>query len=162
MKRLSAGVLALCLLSACGAQPEAPEPIEFPEAPPELTVTAGEASCTALQGGWSWNCQLEDGSYSGVIADSSHPLEFWDEAPLLAETEGAVVLSFPIEPDSVTVWCWPEAVREEAEPQAEAGRMTGDVLTLQEGSWLYQVQAEWNREPDYWGDAWYAFRGEAE
>ena len=51
---------ALCLLSACGAQPEAPEPMEFPEAPPELTVTAGGASCTALRGGWSWNYQLEE------------------------------------------------------------------------------------------------------
>ena len=38
----------LGLLSACSPQPEA----GGITAPPELTVTAGNQSCTALRGGW--------------------------------------------------------------------------------------------------------------
>ena len=42
----------LSLLSACSPQPEAPAPETALTAPPELTVTAGNQSCTALRGGW--------------------------------------------------------------------------------------------------------------
>lgn len=42
----------LSLLSACSPQPEAPAPETAPTAPPELAVTAGDESCTALRGGW--------------------------------------------------------------------------------------------------------------
>ena len=43
----------LGLLSACSPQLEAPAPETALTAPPELTVTAGNQSCTALRGGWS-------------------------------------------------------------------------------------------------------------
>ena len=39
----------LSLLSACSPQPEAPAPETVLTAPPELTVTAGNQSCTALR-----------------------------------------------------------------------------------------------------------------
>ena len=42
----------LSLLAACSPQPEAPALETALTAPPELTVTAGNQSCTALGGGW--------------------------------------------------------------------------------------------------------------
>ena len=42
----------LSLLATCSPQPEAPAPETALTAPPELTVTAGDQSCTALRGGW--------------------------------------------------------------------------------------------------------------
>lgn len=42
----------LSLLAACSPQPEAPALETALTAPPELTVTAGNQSCTALRGGW--------------------------------------------------------------------------------------------------------------
>ena len=42
----------LGLRAACAPQPEAPAPETALTAPSELTVTAGNQSCTALRGGW--------------------------------------------------------------------------------------------------------------
>ena len=55
----------LSLLSACSPQPEAPAPETALTAPPELTVTAGNQSCTALRGGWSWTCPGGGGGRRG-------------------------------------------------------------------------------------------------
>ena len=148
---------ALCLLSACGAQPEAPEPMEFPEVPPELTVTAGEASCTALRGGWSWNYQLEDGSYSGAIADSVHPLEAREITPVLEIPEPEAALTFALEPDAVAARCWPEEAWGDANAPGEDVSLDGDTLPLRPGGWLYQVSASWDRMPGFAGDCQYSF-----
>ena len=110
---------ALCLLSACGAQPEAPEPMEFPEAPPELTVTAGEASCTALRGGWSWTVREGNDQYSGTISDNVHPLECREMTPQLTAAESQALLSFPLEPDALTAQCWPESSWGDVSAQGE-------------------------------------------
>lgn len=148
---------ALCLLSACGAQPEAPEPMEFPEAPPELTVTAGEASCTALRGGWSWNYQLEDGSYSGAIADSVHPLEAREITPVLETSEPEAALTFALEPDAVAARRWPEEAWGDADAPGEDVSLDGDTLPLRPGGWLYQVSASWDRMPGFAGDCQHSF-----
>ena len=60
----------LSLLFACSPQPEAPAPETALTAPPELTVTAGNQSCTALRGGWSWTVREGNDQYSGTISDS--------------------------------------------------------------------------------------------
>lgn len=148
---------ALCLLSACGAQPEAPEPMEFPEVPPELTVTAREASCTALRGGWSWNYQLEDGSYSGAIADSVHPLEAREITPVLETSEPEAALTFALEPDAVAARRWPEEAWGDADAPGEDVSLEGDTLPLRPGGWLYQVSASWDRMPGFAGDCQYSF-----
>lgn len=155
MKRLSAGVLALCLLSACGAQLEAPEPMEFPEAPPELTVTAGEASCTALRGGWSWTVREGNDQYSGTISDSVHPLECREMTPQLTTAESQALLSFPLEPDTLTAQCWPESAWGDEYAQGEAAAVEGDALTLNPGGWIYEIRAGWDRMPDFEGNSSY-------
>lgn len=149
--------VVLCLLSSCGAQPEAPEPVEFPDAPPELTVTAGEVSCTALRGSWSWSCQLEDGSYSGTIADSVHPLESQEITPVLETGGPEAALSFALEPDAITAQCWPEESWGDVDAPGETVSLDGNSLPLTPGGWLYQVSASWDRMPDFEGDCQYSF-----
>ena len=159
--RLSAVLIAaLCLLSACTSGPEAStSPADLPTAPPELTVTVGEENCTALRGGWSWTYDLGNGTYSSTIADSSHPLALqqMDSRPPMDADVTQAVLSFGIAPDSVTVRCWPESIWEEEDPPSEEIEVEDGVLTLRPGVWLYEVRAEWDHAPEYWGDASYSF-----
>lgn len=57
----------LSLLAACSPQPEAPAPETALTAPPELTVTAGDQSCTALRGGWDRMPDFEGNSSYTVL-----------------------------------------------------------------------------------------------
>lgn len=57
----------LSLLSACSPQPAAPAPETALTAPPELTVTAGNQSCTALRGGWDRMPDFEGNSSYTVL-----------------------------------------------------------------------------------------------
>ena len=57
----------LGLLSAWSPQPEAPAPETALTAPPELTVTAGNQSCTALRGGWDRRPDFEGNSSYTVL-----------------------------------------------------------------------------------------------
>lgn len=57
----------LSLLFACSPQPEAPAPETEPTAPPELTVTVGDQSCTALRGGWDRMPDFEGNSSYTVL-----------------------------------------------------------------------------------------------
>ena len=147
----------LGLLSACAAQPEAPEPLPESTAPPDLTIIAGEERCTALRGGWSWTVRVGEDQYSGTIADSSHPLDCQELTPQLTATEGQAVLSFSLEPDTITAHCWPESAWGNTEAQSEEVEVEDGVLTLKPGGCLYEVRTAWDAMPDYEGDCSYLF-----
>ena len=149
--------VSLCLLPACSAQPEAPAPEESGvTAPPELTVTGGDASCTALRGGWSWTIQEGEDQYSSTISDSAHPLSFQDLTPSLNTAGPDVALSFPMEPDTLTVQCWPDTCWGEPTSAGEALPVEDGVFPLKEGGWIYEIQARWDGGNGSGGTAGYA------
>ena len=154
---LPALAAVLGLLSACAAQPEAPEPLPESTAPPDLTVIAGEERCTALRGGWSWTVRVGEEQYSGTIADSAHPLDYQDLTPSLNTTEPDVTLSFPVEPDTLTAQCWPERAWGNMDVQSEAVTVEESLLTLKPGGYLYEVCAAWDAMPEYEGECRYSF-----
>lgn len=145
----------LSLLSACSPQPEAPAPETALTAPPELTVTAGNQSCTALRGGWSWTVREGNDQYSGTISDSVHPLECREMTPQLTTAESQALLSFPLEPDTLTAQCWPESAWGDVSAQGEEAAVEGDTLTLNPGGWIYEIRAGWDRMPDFEGNSSY-------
>ena len=150
--------VSLCLLPACSAQPEAPAPEESGViAPPELTVTDGDTSCTALRGGWSWTIQEGEDQYSSTISDSAHPLSFQDLTPSFNTAGPDVALSFPMEPDTLTVQCWPESAWGNVDAKSAQAAVEGDLLTLKPGGWIYEVCAGWDAMPDYEGECRYSF-----
>lgn len=57
----------LSLLATCSPQPEAPAPETALTAPPELTVTTENQSCTALRGGWDRMPDFEGNSSYTVL-----------------------------------------------------------------------------------------------
>ena len=145
----------LGLLSACSPQPRAPAPETALTAPPELTVTVGTQSCTALRGSWSWTVREGEDQYSGTISDSAHPLECREMTPQLTAAVPQALLSFPLEPDTLTAQCWPESAWGDEYAQGETAAVEGDALTLNPGGWIYEVRAGWVRMPDFEGTSSY-------
>ena len=145
----------LGLLSACAAQPEAPEPLPESTAPPDLTIIAGEERCTALRGGWSWTIREGEDQYSSTISDSAHPLDCQEMTPQLTAAESQALLSFPLEPDALTAQCWPESSWGDVSAQGEEAAVEGDALTLNPGGWIYEIRASWDRMPDFEGNSSY-------
>ena len=145
----------LGLLSACAAQPEAPEPLPESTAPPDLTIIAGEERCTALRGGWSWTVREGNDQYSSTISDSAHPLECREMTPQLTTAEPQAHLSFPLEPDTLTAQCWPESAWGDVSALGEEAAVEGDALTLNPGGWIYEIRAGWDRMPDFEGNSSY-------
>ena len=145
----------LGLLSACAAQPEAPEPLPESTAPPDLTVIAGEERCTALRGGWSWTIREGEDQYSSTISDSAHPLDCQEMTPQLTAAESQALLSFPLESDALTAQCWPESSWGDVSAQGEEAAVEGDALTLNPGGWIYEIRASWDRMPDFEGNSSY-------
>ena len=193
MKKLMAFVLAFALvlgLVGCSAQEEAREQIPLPEnsgtpqetvtlkEPPALTVVYGEnISIEALRGTSSWMYQNEDGTWTGIEADSIHPLDAKEYMPCLellpvmtsSRSHLKVRMQWDTIPDKVTVRCWSEACWGQYDAKSEeltvrTLMVDSDIETapiisveLKDGSYVYEVIAEWNRAETYHGKACYSF-----
>ena len=75
--------------------------------PPWLAVISDNTSCSALLGSYSWQYLNDDGTSTGMEADSVHPLECKDLLVLLETTDTTATLRFQEEPDAIlNVRCW--------------------------------------------------------
>ena len=197
MKKLMAFVFALILvlgLAACSAQekqeeetqeqnrfPEnnaiAQEPVTLKE-PPALTVVYGENnSIEALKGTSSWMYQNDDGTWTGIEADSMHPLDAkeympcLDLLPVIASFRSplSAAMQWDTTPDKVTVRCWGEAYWGQYDAESEeltvrtlmvdSNTETAPIISveLKDGSYVYEVIAEWSGAETYHGKACYSF-----
>ena len=146
--------------------------------PPELVVICGEEQVTALKGTYSWKYSNEDGTCTGVEADSAHPLECKEIMPELQlphSNKSSIDVfkanfRFGITPDEVEVhfWgtdCWnmPSEEGYELEVQAiEADYVDGSYSTnyyakLWEQNIVYEVIAKWTSSEEYSGTVHYSF-----
>lgn len=142
--------------------------------PPALTVVWGETGVNALRGGYSWTIEHADGTAEAVIADSMSALQSREYMEVLtlnaAETAPAALLRFETAPDAVRVRCWDADGSHDAEPEGEdaavntleadfaEGRFTTEYwVELKDGSYIYEVAAEWDRPGKYSGTAYYGF-----
>ena len=146
--------------------------------PPELVVICGEEQVTALKGTYSWKYSNEDGTCTGVEADSAHPLECKEIMPELQlphSNKSSIDVfkanfRFGITPDEVEVrfWgtdCWnmPSEEGYELEVQAiEADYVDGSYSTnycakLWEQNNVYEVIAKWTSSEEYSGTVHYSF-----
>lgn len=197
MKKLMTFVFALVLvlgLAACSAQEkpegETQEQNRFPEnsaaaleavtlkEPPALTVVYGENnSIEALRGTSSWMYENEDGTWTGIEADSMHPLDAKEYMPCLellpVITSSRSPLSAGMQwdtiPDEVTVRCWSDAYWGQYDAKSEAltvrtlmvdsNMETAPIISveLKDGNYVYEVIAEWNSAETYHGKACYSF-----
>lgn len=137
--------------------------------PPELVIVCNGEQITALKGTYSWEYKNEDGTCTGIEADSMHPLEskeYMSELPLAYSCISAIdafkaYLQFDIAPDDIEIryWstdCWNEFTAEskELDIQAETGLEDGMNTTshsakLLEGNYIYEVIAKWSSSEEY-------------
>ena len=75
--------------------------------------------------------------------------------PQLTTAESQALLSFPLEPDTLTAQCWPESAWGDVSAQGEEAAVEGDALTLNPGGWIYEIRAGWDRMPDFEGNSSY-------
>lgn len=168
------------------ATEEVRQQIQFPESsaasqetaalkePPALTLVYGEENIEALRGTSSWTYQNEDSTWTGIEADSMHPLQAKEYMPDL--TLPPVMPSFAVMqlqwdtlPDKVLVRCWSEAYWGQYDAESEevpAKLLCIDSsdgcdpyfsIELKDGSYVYEVIAEWNSAEAYSGKACYSF-----
>lgn len=126
------------------------------EEPPALTVVSDQTACGALLGTYSWQKNNGDGTVTATEADSAHPLDCKDLLPLLETTEGTATLRFSWEPDAVSVRCWSDERWADASAESEDVEVSGNVMTLKPGAYIYEITARWNTNNEYGGTASYS------
>lgn len=146
--------------------------------PPELVVVCGEERITALKGTYSWEYSNEDGTCTGVEADSAHPLECKENMPdvgIIYATTSALhprraYLEFDVVPTEVEIRYWNEedwnnttAESRSLDVQAleidaaDGSYSTDYIVELLEGNYIYEVIAKWSGSEKYSGTAYYSF-----
>lgn len=152
---------------------------EVLQEPPDLTISSGGEKVAALKGTYSWNYQNPDGTYTGMEADSVHPLENKEYMPQLLIASGEdsdvnplyAVLQFEAAPDEVIIryWtedCWNDVYAESQVIEVRPAKVTLENgrksilqfnVELQEKSGIYEVAAKWDSSEDYSGTASFSF-----
>jgi len=144
---------------------------------PALTVLYDDTSVEALKGTSSWRYLNDDGVWTGIEADSLHPLEAKEHMTplnLLPSTRSSVeplraYLEWDVMPDLVTARCWSAEQWGHASAQSETVSvdtimLDSDIETspivsieLKDGNYVYEVSAEWSRFDTWRGSAHYSF-----
>ena len=137
---------------------ESVEPLFYKSAP-GLSVQHDGQSVRALKGTSSWTYMNPDGTFTGIEADSMHPLDAKEYMPVLPAVKGEVWLVFDTAPDEITVKAWPVSLwgNLDAVDEAIAVPVSGEKITLLEGGHIYEVFAKWTRFEEFGGAAYYSF-----
>lgn len=135
--------------------------------PPVLTVSTWNSSIEALRGTASWNYDNGDGTWSGMEADSMHPLEnnIKEYMPVLlielasdsTENPFEAVLKFDVPPDEVSIHCWSGEHMGNPSAESEDIPIHDFAIELKDSGYIYEVIAQWNKAEKYGGKVYYSF-----
>ena len=168
-------VLSVCLaaFSGCAVPDASPSEVpaaqggcvidqasNFPAEPPHLQVSNGNTAVTAWRGTCSWLVENEDGTASGINADSMHPLDCKEGIPSLKMTKkGRLTLSFIEPPTTLTVRRY--RLNSSDYDAYEEIPAEGGTIEVKPGNYLYEVIVKWNHpNQPYGGTVYYAFSTE--
>lgn len=127
------------------------EPISWPD-PPDLLVSNGAESINASQVCATW---AENGGYQACYdGPNANELLEWGRMPWLT-SEMFAILEFETLPDRIEVQCW--AAGQEIRSDGEIVALTGGKLQLKDGSYVYEVTAQWNSYREDHGRVVYVF-----
>ena len=108
----------------------------------------------AKSGNYSWEGPAVNGKAQCVVACGAHPLDGVPMPEFTSVSGEWLILSFPVEPDEITIQCWPREDIGRTRAWGTAVEFDGTYLPMEEGDWVFQVVAKWNRE-DWKGEAEY-------
>lgn len=100
----------------------------------------------ANKGTYTWNYDNGDGTHSGICADSSHPLEWQEFLMPMTTPEATVELIFDVQPQEISIRCWPDACWGQVNATEERAKLNGATLELKDGGYIYEVVAKWTGE----------------
>ena len=129
------------------------------EEPPVLSVVSDETAVTALLGTYSWQRKNIDGTFTGIEADSPHPLDCKELlSPPLETPEATAMLRFTENPDRiVSVQCWSDDHWSNLSADGEDVILNENTIELKSGGYIYEVVAQWDADSGYGGTAHYSF-----
>lgn len=127
--------------------------------PPRLDVISDNTCHSALLGTYSWQSKNMDGTFTGVDADSMHPLDCKELLAALETEETTAILRFGEEPDAIlNVCCWSDEHWSDTSADGEKVSVNGNEIELKPGAYIYEVIARWDTgESGYGGIAHYSF-----
>ena len=127
---------------------------EFSEPPKLIINDLGQA----VTGTYTWSCDMGDGTWSHVCADSMHPLQMEKHLQILTPVDPWVDLNFAVFPDEYTVRCWPASAFGDTDTKSEAVMTWNHSIQLKMADYNYEVTATWNDNGiGYYGTATYVF-----
>lgn len=155
---------------AAGTTEETEQPyVSFSDAefqkPPRLTLLAG-TKVEAVLGTYTWNYGLGNGQWSGVCADSAHPLQMKDYLQNHETTCDQASLNFEVWPDEYVIRCWPDSMFgsgdvSEYDAKSEAVMVWNKDFMLKphtDSGYIYEITATWHDDGGpYHGTATYIF-----
>ena len=115
--------------------------------PPELKIL--DSTCLGIvanKGTYSWMSDNGDGTWKGVEADSSHPLEWQEFLVPMTTADRTVELYFDVEPQKITICCWSDAYWGKVDAEEENATLSRNKLELKDGGYIYEVVAKWTGE----------------
>ena len=115
--------------------------------PPELKIL--DSTCLGIvanKGTYSWMSDNGDGTWKGVEADSSHPLEWQEFLVPMMTSDDTVELFFDVQPQEVSIRCWSDANWGKVNAKEENANLSGNKLELKDGGYIYEVVAKWTGE----------------
>ena len=115
--------------------------------PPELKIL--DSTCLGIvanKGTYSWMSDNGDGTWKGVEADSSHPLEWQEFLVPMITSDDMVELYFDVQPQEVSIRCWSDANWGKVNAKEENANLSGNKLELKDGGYIYEVVAKWTGE----------------
>lgn len=128
------------------------------EEPPALDIISSETYHETLLGTYSWQRKNDDGTFTGIQADSRHPLDCKDSLFPLEMAEITAVLRFTENPDTLSVCCWSDEHWSDIGADSERVAVEGYQIELKPGGYIYEVRAKWDTEKSgYGGTAYYSF-----
>ena len=115
--------------------------------PPELKIL--DSTCLGIvanKGTYSWMSDNGDGTWKGVEADSSHPLEWQKFLVPMTTSDDTVELYFDVQPQEISVRCWSDEYWGKVDAEEENVTLSENTLEIKDGGYIYEVIAKWTGE----------------
>lgn len=126
--------------------------------PPALELLYGGGSVPGVLGAHTWSHSIDGDMWTTTTTDCPHPLDCKALVEERSVSGSYGKLSFAVDPDHVTVRCWPVSAWGNTEAESTPVTTDGCTLTLMPGGYLYEIIATWESDgTSAYGTAHYLF-----
>lgn len=133
-------------------------PKDIPSSPDPINIVYDDSMKAEIKPhSFCWTVTGDSGKAEGICADALHPLQSRKYMSELSVKSDKVMAEFPIEPDKVTVRCWPESAWDKIDSVPEEIENENGSFTLKKGGYIYMITLWWESGPLRGSDVSYCF-----